>query len=261
MAMAFNPLMVDWHRRTVWLVGASSGIGMALATQLHAQGARVLISARQADLLEAFAVAHPGSVALPLDVTDPAAVAKVACAAQAAAIDGRIDLVVYCAGFYRPLRADTFDLDVALRHQQVNVQGALHVLAAILPVVIAQGSGHVSLVGSVAGYQGLPQSLAYGPTKAALLNLAETLYLDLSPRRIGVSIINPGFVRTPLTQANDFKMPALQTPEQAATAIMKGWARGRFEIHFPWRFTMWLKLMRHLPYRWYFPLVRRFTGI
>ncbi len=258
--MSLNPRMDSWTGRTVWLVGASSGIGLALAEQLHAAGAQVLVSARRADVLQAFVAAHPGAVALPLDVTDREAVLQAGEAAVKVAAGGRLDLVVYCAGFYRAQRAQSFDPDLALRHHEVNVQGCLHLLAAVLPTLAAQRSGHLSLVGSVAGYGGLPQSLAYGPTKAALLNLAEALYLDLSPAGVGVSVISPGFVDTPLTEHNRFPMPALQTPDQAAQAILEGWAAGRFEIHFPKRFTMWLKLMRHLPYRWYFPLVKRFTG-
>ncbi|MBV2164246.1 MAG: SDR family NAD(P)-dependent oxidoreductase, partial [Comamonas sp.] len=120
---------------------------------------------------------------------------------------------------------------------------------------------HLSLVASVAGWRGLPQSLAYGPTKAALINLAETLFLDLRPQGVGVSVVNPGFVDTPLTHQNDFTMPALLTPEQAAQAMLRGWERGDFELHFPRRFTLWLKLLRVLPYRWYFPLVHRMTGL
>jgi short-subunit dehydrogenase len=113
---------------------------------------------------------------------------------------------------------------------------------------------------SVAGYRGLPNSLAYGPTKAALINLAETLYLDLHNQGVGVSLINPGFVETPLTAQNDFKMPALISPAQAAEAILKGWARGQFEIHFPKRFTFWLKVLRCLPYSVYFALTRRLNS-
>jgi len=112
----------------------------------------------------------------------------------------------------------------------------------------------------VAGLRGLPKALAYGPTKAALINLAETLYLDLHPIGVGVSLINPGFVQTPLTAGNDFAMPALLTPEQAAQAMIEGWEAGRFDIHFPRRFTLWLKLARHLPDSWYFPAIRRVTG-
>ena len=132
---------------------------------------------------------------------------------------------------------------------------------ALLQAAGAGRAPHLSLVASVAGWRALPQSLAYGPTKAALINLAENLFLDLRPQGVGVSLINPGFVDTPLTAQNQFSMPALLTPEQAAQAIVRGWERGQFELHFPKRFTGVLKLMRCLPYRWYFPLVHRFTGL
>jgi short-subunit dehydrogenase len=131
----------------------------------------------------------------------------------------------------------------------------------VLPHLLAQRAGHLSLVSSVAGYRGLPKALAYGPTKAALINLAQTLYLDLGPSGIGVSIVNPGFVRTPLTAGNDFHMPALITPEQAAAEILAGLARGEFEIHFPKRFTRWLKALSHLGDGLYFAAVRRSTGL
>ena len=157
--------------------------------------------------------------------------------------------------------ANDFDLDDALRHVQVNQVGALHVIDAVLPQLLQQGNGHLSLVSSVAGYRGLPNSMAYGPTKAALINLAETLYLDLAPLGIGASVINPGFVETPLTAQNAFTMPALITPEQAAQAIVEGWAEGQFEIHFPKRFTLWLKALRHLPDGLYFRAIRRVTGL
>ena len=251
-----NPRMNDWHGKTVWLVGASSGIGAASAHALHALGARVVVSARQTALLEAFVQAHPGSEAQTLDVTDEQAV-------QAAALQllaqGPLDCVVYCAGHYQAMRADKLNLADMKRHVDVNYVGALHVLDAVLPSLLARGQGHISLIGSVAGFGGLPNSLAYGPTKAALINLAETLYLDLRGKGLGVSIINPGFVQTPLTAGNTFAMPALLTPEQAAQAILKGWAAGVFEIHFPKRFTLWLKALRLLPYRTYFSLVERAT--
>jgi NAD(P)-dependent dehydrogenase (short-subunit alcohol dehydrogenase family) len=172
---------------------------------------------------------------------------------------GRLDCVVYCAGHYNAMRAFALDVAETLRHMEVNYNGALYLLHAVLPALLAQGSGHISLVGSVAGYRGLPNSLAYGPSKAALIHLAETLYLDLQAKGIGVSLINPGFVQTPLTANNAFKMPALITPPVAAQAILKGWAAGSFEIHFPKRFTRWLKLLRLLPYRAYFALVSRAT--
>ena len=256
--MSLNPPIRNWQGLRVWLVGASSGIGLALAERLHALGAVVIVSARQADALQAFARAHPGSVAMPLDVTDRAAVE--AAAAQVLA-GGPPDLVCYCAGHYRAMRATAIDLDDMLKHHSVNTVGALHVLHAVTPMLLQRGRGHLSLVSSVAGFRGLPQSLAYGPTKAALINLAETLYLDLQPQGLGVSVINPGFVDTPLTAQNSFTMPALITPAQAAEAIVAGWSRGDFDIHFPKRFTRVLKLLRLLPYRWYFAAIRRFTGL
>jgi NAD(P)-dependent dehydrogenase (short-subunit alcohol dehydrogenase family) len=261
--MTANPRISDWHGRTAWLVGASTGIGRATAAQLHAAGARVVVSARSATALQTFVDEHPGSEALPLDATDRDAMRHAAL--QIVGLHGSIDLAMYCAGTYTAMRAADFDLDVALRHVQVNQVGALHLLDAVLPQLLRQGAagqgGHLSLVSSVAGFRGLPQALAYGPTKAALTNLAEVLYLDLQPLGLGVSVIHPGFVETPLTAQNEFRMPALITPAQAAQAIIQGWARGEFEIHFPKRFTRWLKLMRLLPYSAYFAVVRRSTGL
>jgi NAD(P)-dependent dehydrogenase (short-subunit alcohol dehydrogenase family) len=254
-----NPHLNNWQGQVVWLVGASSGIGRATAVRLAEAGARVIVSARNAKALQAFALQHPGSEALPLDATDRGAMR--AAAAGIVARHGRIDVAVYCAGTYRAMRATEFDLDTARHHLDVNYVGALHLLDAVLPVLLQQGRGHLSLVGSVAGYRGLPQALAYGPTKAALINLAETLYLDLHPRGIGVSMVNPGFVETPLTAQNAFHMPALITPEEAADQILRGWRQGDFEIHFPKRFTLWLKALQMLAYRPYFAAVRRSTGL
>ena len=252
--MAQNPVLTDWRGQRVWLVGASTGIGLATAQALHAQGAQVVVSARQASALDAFVQAHPGAQALPMDAADPAAVKS---AAQELLAGGPLDLVMYCAGYYKAQRADAFDLSEMLLHQQVNYVGALYVLDAVLPHFLQRQAGHISLVSSVAGYRGLPKSLAYGPTKAALINLAETLYVDLRRHGIGVSVVNPGFVQTPLTAQNDFAMPALITPAQAADEILKGWRQGEFEIHFPKRFTRWMKTLRLLPYALYFPLARR----
>ena len=252
--MALNPRMIDWRGRRVWLVGASTGIGRALAASLHAQGAQVIVSARQAQALNAFVREHPGAQALALDATDALAVSE---AASTVFAQGALDCVVYCAGHYQPMRAAAIDLPDMLRHCEVNYLGACYLLDAVLPALRERGQGHFSLVGSVAGYRGLPNSLAYGPTKAALINLAEALYLDLHPHGLGVSIINPGFVETPLTAGNPFKMPALLTPAQAASAILQGWQQGAFDIHFPKRFTLWLKLLRLLPYRAYFSLVQQ----
>jgi short-subunit dehydrogenase len=258
--MSLNTRTEHWQDHRVWIIGASTGIGKALALALIARGAKVAISARNADALQAIVALHPQqATALPLDVLSENA--------QYSAVDKLINsnlcpqTVIYCAGYYTAMRADTFNLQEALRHDDVNYRGALITLAAVLPALLKQGSGRIALVSSVAGYRGLPNSLAYGPTKAALINLAETLYLDLKPKNINVHVINPGFVETPLTAQNNFKMPALISPEEAAQEIIRGFEKGSFEIHFPKRFTRWLKLMRHLPYTLYFALTKRFTGL
>ncbi|MEY4651493.1 MAG: hypothetical protein RI884_74 [Pseudomonadota bacterium] len=253
-----NPPLTDWSGRRVWLLGASTGIGRALAQALHAQGAHVVVSARGEAALASFVASHPGAQARAVDATDAQAVARIA---TELAEGGGIDCAVYCAGHYRALRATAFDLQEMLQHERVNYTGALHLLAAVLPPMLARGSGHISLVSSVAGYRGLPNGLAYGPTKAALINLAETLYIDLQDHGIGVSLINPGFVETPLTAQNEFEMPALISPQQAAEAILHGWREGRFEIHFPKRFTRGVKLLGLLPFRLYQAAVRRITGL
>lgn len=252
--MTLNPSLAPWPGKRVWIVGASTGIGRAVAEALAARGAHVVVSARNEPQLRSFAAADR---VLPLDATVPGALQQ---AADGLLAQGPLDLVVYCAGYYRPMRAADFELAQALQHQDVNYNGALRLLAAVLPALRRQGHGHVSLVGSVAGYRGLPLSLAYGPTKAALINLAQSLYMDLRPAGIGVSIVNPGFVETPMTAVNEFRMPALTQPRDAAEAIVRGWERGRFEIHFPQRFTLGLKLLSLLPFALYQALVRKGTA-
>ena len=257
-----NTPMTDWAGKRVWVIGASTGIGHACAMALAQAGAQVVVSARKIEGFKGMANIYP----IALDVTDASSVqaakdAMVSRLLQHERLGGELDLVVYCAGHYHAQRATDFDLPEMLRHQEVNYVGALQVLDAVLPLMLKQSQGHISLISSVAGWRGLPNGLAYGPTKAALTHLAETLYLDLQDRGIGVSVINPGFVATPLTAQNTFEMPALITADQAAQAILKGWSRGVFDIHFPKRLTLWLKAMRLLPYRMYFALVRRYTGI
>jgi short-subunit dehydrogenase len=257
--MALNPRIAAWKDRRVWLVGASTGIGAALARVLLARGAKVAVSARSAGRLRALVAGRGEALVLPLDVTQPDDFSGAH--ARIVKAWGGVDLAVYLAGTYQPTRAWELTVERARAHVEANLMGAYHMLPAVLPDMLARGSGGVALVSSVAGYRGLPKSLCYGPTKAALINLAEGLYLDLAPKGIGAYVINPGFVETPLTAQNEFKMPALITPEDAAAEIVRGLERGQFEIHFPRRFTAWLKLLRQLPYAAYFPAVRKFTGL
>ena len=257
--MTLNLAIGDWSTQRVWLIGASSGIGAALAQQLHARGARVALSARRVDALEqqVAALGTARACALPLDVTDASSVAR----AELALVDrwGGYDLVVLLAGDYVPQSVTEFELDRAQQIVATNLGGVYNTLAVVLPRLLAAGRGGLALVSSVAGYRGLPRSLAYGPTKAALNNLAEALYLELHGRGIDVYLINPGFVRTPLTAANPFPMPALIDAQDAARAIITGLARGRFEIHFPRRFTLVMKCLALLPHAIYLPLVRWLT--
>jgi short-subunit dehydrogenase len=256
--MPMNPRYPDWRAQRVWVIGASTGIGADVARQLAAAGARLAVSARSRDTLETLARSIDAIVA-PLDVTDAPAVQRTA--DEVARQLGGLDLVVTLAGTHAEMRAFDIDLARARKLLDVNLFGVLNVVAAVVPKLLAQGRGGLAIVASVAGYIGLPKALAYGPSKAALINLAESLYGDLHPRGIGVYLVNPGFVDTPLTRRNDFEMPALMSASAAARATLAGIAAGRFEIHYPRRFTVWLKLLRLLPYRLQFGAVRRFTGM
>ena len=253
--MAMNPKIADWRGKRVWLVGASSGIGAALARDLARRGARLALSGRDAGKLNALAIDK--ALVLACDATDMASLAAARKALRSAL--GGVDLVIYLAGDYASMRADHFNLEQAEKIIAVNFTGAMRLSATVLPDLLAEGGG-IAFVASVAGYRGLPKALAYGPGKAALIHFAECLHFDLAPKGIGVWVVNPGFVATRLTAGNDFNMPALMTPEQAAHATVDGFEAGKFEIHYPKRFTRVMKLLSLLPYGWYFPLVRRFTG-
>ncbi|ATQ74452.1 short-chain dehydrogenase [Massilia violaceinigra] len=254
-----NPRVKAWRGRRVWMIGASTGIGEAAAHLLLDLGARVAFSARSADKLEQTVAGEPHALALPLDVTDRASV-DAACQRIVAAWGG-IDLVLIVAGGYNEMRADAIDLAAANQMIDLNLRGAFNCLDVALPLLIKQGAGGIGIVASVAGYGGLPKALVYGPTKAALINLSESLYLDLRARGIAVYQINPGFVDTPLTAKNDFKMPALMSAADAAYAMVEGIERGDFHIHFPRRFTNSMRLARLLPYRLYFWLIHKVTGL
>lgn len=254
-----NPPLTDWSGKRVWLIGASSGIGEALARRLMADGARVALSARSADKLAQLGVLSPEAAVLPLDVAEPDALARAA--ATLTARWGGIDAVLFVAARYQAVRAwelDPADIDATLN---TNVAAVMKGCAAVLPGMLAAQSGALVILSSVAGYRGLPKAIIYGATKAALINFAETLFMDVRPRGLGVHLVCPGFVETPLTAQNDFKMPALISSDEAAGHILNGLARGDFHIHFPRRFTRWLLLLRLLPYRMYFAAVRRMTGL
>ncbi|MFL6711004.1 MAG: SDR family NAD(P)-dependent oxidoreductase [Massilia sp.] len=254
-----NPRIDNWQGRRVWLVGASTGIGAATATLLLARGARVALSARKQASLEQLAHGAANALVLPLDVLDHAALLAARDAIVAAW--GGIDLVVLLAGGYNEMRADAIDLAAVDAMIDLNLRAAYLCLDAVVPQLLKQGVGGIGLVASVAGYGGLPKALVYGATKAAVINLTETLYFDLHDKGLAVYQINPGFVDTPLTRNNDFKMPDLMTPEAAALAMVDGFEKGEFHIHFPKRFTFGLRLARLLPYRLYFWLIHKVTGL
>ncbi|HSA80843.1 MAG TPA: SDR family NAD(P)-dependent oxidoreductase [Geminicoccaceae bacterium] len=246
---------------TIWITGASSGIGRALGLRLAGDGHHVAASARGADALAALGNetrAFKGAIhPYPLDVTD-----REATAAAIAAIErdlGPIDIAVLAAGTHKPVSAEAFEADGLARLVAINLIGVGNCLEPLLQRMIARRRGRIALVSSVAGYRGLPTSAYYGATKAALINLAESLKFDLDRHGVTMQLIDPGFVRTPLTDKNEFAMPFLIEPEAAAERIARGLESSRFEITFPRRFTYLLKLLRCLPYRLYFPLVARAT--
>lgn len=236
--------------RTVWITGASTGIGRALAVALADQGVRVAASARSADVLARLAADHPGIAPLPLDVTDAAAMAHAARSVEGTL--GPIDLAVLNAGVWEPMGARNFSSAKAARSMAVNYQGVVNGIEAVLPSMLARGAGHIAMVASVAGYRGMGPTAAYGPTKAAVINLAETLHNDLAARGITVSVVNPGYVETPMTSVNKFPMPFLMPAEDAAQRIIAGLRKRKFEVAFPWQLVAPMKLGRLLPNRLFF---------
>ena len=247
--------------KTAWITGASSGIGRALALALAREGVVVAASARSRGALEALATeAGSGRILpTPLDVADRDAV-KAAAEAAIRVLRGPPDLAVLNAGTYLPMTAAGFDAARFRTQVEVNLMGTVHMLEALLPAYLAARKGHIAIVSSVAGYRGLPTSAAYGATKAALSNLAESLKYDLDRAGVKLQLVNPGFVKTPLTDKNDFKMPFLMPVDKAVARMIAGLQTNRFEITFPRRFTWQMKLLRVLPYRLYFAVTRRRTG-
>lgn len=247
-------ISVPW--RSVWITGASSGIGRDVALKLAGRGARVTVSARSAGTLETFAAQHARISAAALDVTDRAAVAAVF--GQIEAAQGALDLVILNAGVWQPMGASGYDAGTSAQSMAVNYLGIANALEHVIPAMIARGRGHIALTASVAGYRGLPQAAAYAPSKAAVISLAETLMPDLARKGVTVSVINPGFVETPMTAVNRFPMPFLMPSDKAADAIISGLEKRRFDIVFPWQMAALMKFARVLPYPAYFWFARNF---
>jgi NAD(P)-dependent dehydrogenase (short-subunit alcohol dehydrogenase family) len=241
----------------VWITGASSGIGRALALELAGRGHPVAASARNLGALAELERGSAGRVRpVAADVTDREQV--LSAVRQAEALIGPLAVAILNAGVAR-LDDRAFrsaDFEALL---DVNLLGVARCIEAVLPGMLARGRGRLVLVASLAGYGGLPRTAFYGASKAALINLASSLRLDLEAHGIIVQVVNPGFVRTPMTDRNDFPMPFLLEPEEAARRIARGLASSRFEIAFPRRLALLLKLANLLPYRLYFPLVRART--
>ena len=246
----------------IWITGASSGIGRGLALALAREGSTVAASARsQADLAQLCDDARdlPGEiVAFPLDVTDAGAVRRTVETIETEL--GSIDLAVLNAGIYVRNEPAVASINLFRMHLEVNVMGIVHGLEPILERFISRRRGHVAVVASIAGYRGLPRASAYGASKAALINLCEALKIELRGSGITISLVNPGFVKTPLTDKNDFPMPFLMSLDKATDVILSGIEKGRFEIAFPKRLAFLMKVGRVLPYTLYFWLARRATG-
>lgn len=236
--------MRDWRGRRYWLVGASEGLGRALALRLSAEGAELVVSARNKGRLEDLVAALPGPArAVAVDVSSRASVAAAAAAA------GEIDGLVYLAAVYWPMSARAWDADRAEAMADINFTGCLRVLGATVPGMVARGHGHVVLTGSLAGYRGLPGAVGYGATKAAVMSLAETMRTDLRGTGVEVQLACPGFIRTRLSGRNDFPMPFLMTPEAAAGAMVALMDGHGFRKCFPFGFGLFFRAARILPDR------------
>ncbi|MEM9048892.1 MAG: SDR family NAD(P)-dependent oxidoreductase [Pseudomonadota bacterium] len=249
-----------------WITGASGGIGRALSLELARRGWTVFATARSAEALARLAAEADGlckdglggSVRpMPGDVTDPAAMKAVVADIIA---ERPLALAVLNAGIYTPMRAQAFDASAARRMFEVNLGGVANALEPVLQAQIAQGRGHVALTASVAGYRGLPRAAGYSATKAGLIAMGEALAMDLLDLGVRISVINPGFVETEATAVNDFEMPFLIPATQAARRIADGLGRPGFEIAFPRRFALILRLVGMLPNRAYFWAVRKALG-
>lgn len=241
----------DYHGKHVWIIGASSGIGFALAQELAAQGAVLALSARSEEKLNDLNKLLGGDhLVCPMDVSDERATKEALSLIQASF--PKLDSAIFLAAIYSPHNGEKKEIGFIHEMLHVNVGGAFNMIDAVQPFFETQKFGQIVLCGSVAGYRGLPTGQPYCATKAAIINLAESLKVDLAPKNIDVKVICPGFVKTPLTDKNDFEMPMMIEADEAARAIAKGVLGKGFEIHFPKRFTYIMKFLKFLPYPLYF---------
>ena len=224
-----------------WLIGASEGLGRALAQAMDRQGARLVLSARSRDRLGELADNLTSAEVLPMDVTSSASVQ------MAAEAVGRVDGVVFLVGAYEPMRAEAWDPEVVERMCDVNFMGAVRVMGRVTPMLLAQGHGQIVLTGSLAGYRGLPGAIGYGASKAGMMHLAETMRADLWHSDVAVKLVNPGFIRTRLTDKNSFAMPGIMSPEAAAQQVMASIEGRAFHRAFPLWFSLLFRLGRLLP--------------
>ncbi len=247
--------------KTVWITGAGKGIGRALALKMAADGWAVAASARTSEDLDTLAQEVAASNVMgaihsyPLDIVDIEGNESVL--TQIERDLGPLSLAVLNAGTHQAMSASEFSVNTVRHLVETNLMGTVNGLGALLPVFRGRKSGRIAVVSSVAGYRGLPTSAAYGATKAALINMVEAMKPELDREGVSLSLINPGFVETPLTDKNEFPMPFLVTAEEAATTIYQGLNAGKFEIVFPRRFAFLMKLLRHLPNRLLFSVTSR----
>jgi short-subunit dehydrogenase len=235
--------------QAVWLTGASSGIGEALAEELARRGCRLALTARRLDRLEALAARLREGGAdvhvLAGDLADRERVHEIGHELGAAL--GPLDLAILNAGTYEPVTPDTFSADVFRRHLEVNVMGTVHCIETVLPAMRERRAGRIAIVASVTGFAALPRAAAYGATKAFLISMGDSLRAHLAADSVGLTLVNPGFVRTPLTAQNEFEMPFVIDARKAARIIADGLERGKAEISFPWRMAAIMKLLGSLP--------------
>ena len=244
--------------KTIWITGGSTGIGRALALKFANNGWNVAVSARRENLLRELEKSNQNIFPYPLDVTN-----KDNCRDVFQNINAKfknIDISFFSTGTWDPKKEKDIDVEQIENVMKVNFFGTLNCIKSVEEYYRKRGSGHISIVSSIAGYRGLPNSTGYGPSKSALNNLAESLYFDFKRYGVRVSLISPGFIKTPMTDKNDFKMPFLKTVDYAAEKIFKGLTKtNEFEIHFPKQLTLILKFLKILPTSWYLSLVSRLT--